>query len=502
MGFGPRESPNPGLLPPRGDRASTAVASSAASLHTTTQLLAASTGSNSSASNPPSLSSTIQGSFRATKSQGLLLGHQPHATSNELVHTDHGTVLGCSTSSSTRGVLVAEVSNVKDSLGSRKPPELISSHKLDNAGTEACDASSTIQGSFRATKSQGLPLRQHSPSSNLSTADLRCRSLNTREGISTTEGTSSATKSQGLRSTSNKLSSTNTGKALLRCPVSLDETAETGTVCSKKSSSHLPSSGRRLRSLDESSGRTRLKPDDLHELSLSGNYISEGKLKPLSGLASSTSLSSHRRVEDSLGSRKPPELISSHKLDNAGTEACDASSTIQGSFRATKSQGLPLRQHSPSSNLSTADLRCRSLNTREGISTPQGTSSATKSPTSNKLSSTNTGKALLRCPVSLDETAETGTVCSKKSSSHLPSSGRRLRSLDESSGRTRLKPDDLHELSLSGNYISEGKLKPLSGLASSTSSSSHRKEASTASAAACTHTATHGASNKKLVPTS
>lgn len=285
MGFGPRESPNPGLLPPRGDRASTTVASSVGSLHTTTQQLATSHGRNRSTGHRSSLSSTIQGSFRATKSQGLPPQHQPHAANNELDHTNHGELLRCSTSPSTTEVLIAEVSNIKKSPGAARPPERIPCNKLDNECAATCDASSTIQGSFRATKSQGLPLTHHLSSSKLSAADLHCNSLSTTdsgfEGISTIKGTFRATKSQGLHRTPNKLNSTNS-EGRLRCSVSLDEIAETGTASSHKSSSH------NQRQHGGTSGRTSGKPD-LHGLLLSSKYIPEGKLKPVSDLASQTS---------------------------------------------------------------------------------------------------------------------------------------------------------------------------------------------------------------------
>ncbi|KAL8275459.1 hypothetical protein Esti_000671 [Eimeria stiedai] len=154
---------NSGLLPPRGDRASTATGSSSSmrssssSLNTSGRLSSTSrssksrrttTSSSSSSSEDASssLASTIQGSFRATNSQGLLNHSQKVSVRSSRTEDD---LHGSSCSLNTTGVLVAAMSSAnKDSLlATATSSSTSSSGDLDTI---------TIQGSFRVSKSQGL----------------------------------------------------------------------------------------------------------------------------------------------------------------------------------------------------------------------------------------------------------------------------------------------------------------------------------------------------------
>lgn len=222
MGFGPRESPNPGLLPPCGDRASSTFTSSSRSLCSTREFLAVVNNSSSSiksreSETSSSLSSTIQGSFRATKSQGLPQKKQQQASSA----TQHSST---NQSLRTTGVLLAEVSSTgRKSLSSTTSQGRVPVEDLNLAGTAESELTSTIQGSFRATKSQGLVLNESGNSASFS-VPLRNTAQLDADCRSTIQGSFKATKSQGLLVKAVDSSGTPSGSQH-RCSQSLGERA-------------------------------------------------------------------------------------------------------------------------------------------------------------------------------------------------------------------------------------------------------------------------------------
>ncbi|KAL8438885.1 hypothetical protein Efla_005365 [Eimeria flavescens] len=139
--------PHPGLLPPGGDRLSTTAASSSAYTPSRSSSSSYSSSSSSRGSSKDKLDSTLQGSFRASKSQGLPLRGPK----------------GDVALSSTTSVLVAAMSSAnKESLlsGSEGGKQQL----LQSSGK-----ASTIQGSLRATKSEGLLLGASQQSAGSST---------------------------------------------------------------------------------------------------------------------------------------------------------------------------------------------------------------------------------------------------------------------------------------------------------------------------------------------
>ena len=238
MGFGPKEFPDGGIRQPRGDRASTTGATSAGFLDTTSRCLSESGSNSINNRNSVSLCSTIQGSFRATRSHGLFPRQESHPSSTqELCNTNDELPLRSSTMRSTTDVLIAAISR-KDHQSSRagKVPDMISVDLGGSNGDDNPSAASTLQGSFRVTRSQGLPLKQPRPSSKHSTAGswstpLRDTDANTAalEGNSTVKGSFRATKSQGLRSKCRGLGSTDQ-QTKLSCPSSAAETADSRLV--------------------------------------------------------------------------------------------------------------------------------------------------------------------------------------------------------------------------------------------------------------------------------
>ncbi|OEH79982.1 hypothetical protein cyc_00964 [Cyclospora cayetanensis] len=266
MVFGPKESPNPGLLAPRGDRASTTLATSACSFGATNTPLPASISSNrriSSSVNtrddPAStMCTSIQDSLCNTKPHGLhSCQHQPPAGFRSSGSTSHEASLRGSPSLGTVEVLLAEVStrcgagatrnsstsNVM-SAATRDPDSGVVTHSSPDRGvklspSQLCSSkdwsSIRIEDSFNATLSRGDTLEQRRPSSKNTAVEMArpaalCKAASTigtsaSNGNSTIKGPLRATKSQGLPPRPQASGCTATGSRPRRKP-SLEETTE------------------------------------------------------------------------------------------------------------------------------------------------------------------------------------------------------------------------------------------------------------------------------------
>lgn len=273
MGFGPRESPNPGLLPPRGDKASTTVASSAGSLYSTSEWVGTSNSRNSSSKNSLSLSTS-----HATKSRELGSSHQQEAPLDGTANRKSEAQLRHSGSLSTTGVLAAEMSStIRGTFRATKSQGLFPSHDLDRTSA-ANDAHLTTQESLHGSKPPKLSLKQQDPSSKPSDMDYKSASLSITGGscASTIKGTFRATKSQGLCCKPNDLEKTSSGTRL-SCSQSLGGTATSAT-----------GRGTSGRERDILSG-TAKSTTDTGDLSLSNKGNSTGMLKSVTDIAAASS---------------------------------------------------------------------------------------------------------------------------------------------------------------------------------------------------------------------
>lgn len=234
MGFGPKESPNPGLLPPRGDKASTAIASLGGSLYSTRGLTGtANNRTNSSSKNRVSLLTS-----RETGSRELSFSHQQDARLDRSANTNFEDQLRYSGSLSTTGVLVAEMSStIRGTFRATKSQGLFPSRDLDGT-RKAEDACLATQEDLHGSKERKLSAK-HQGLSKPSDVEHRSVSLSSTSGscATTIQGTFRATKSQGLFRNANELEKTSNGTRL-HCSHSLSGTTSSATARGERRSSN------------------------------------------------------------------------------------------------------------------------------------------------------------------------------------------------------------------------------------------------------------------------
>lgn len=232
MGFGPRESPNPGLLPPRGDKASTTIASLGGSLYSTRGLTGTENTNSSSKSHLSLLNSSEAGS------RELGFSHQQDAPLERSANTKSEDQLRYSGSLSTTGVLVAEMSStIRGTFRATKSQGLFPSCDLDGT-REAKDACLATQEDLHGSRERKLSVK-HQALPKPSDEEDRSVSLSSTSGscAATITGTFRATKSQGLFRNLNELEKTSNGTQL-HCSHSLSGTTSSATTRSERRSSN------------------------------------------------------------------------------------------------------------------------------------------------------------------------------------------------------------------------------------------------------------------------